>query len=255
MAVKRLDLKKIAHPTPYKLAWLNKGVEITVARQVSVAFSIGSYLDTVCCDVFPMDACHLLLGRPWQFDKDATHRGKHNTYSFAFKGRTITLLPSPEQTNSEESSATTTTNTTTPTKTTGSTLLTLPKAAFEAQLRDTEFVWALISTPVTNTPPEPVPHEFTNLLDEFADVFPSDLPTELPPLRDIQHHIDLLPNASLPNRPHYRMSQKEHDELRRQVEDLLTKGHIRESLSPTAVPALLIPKRTDRGVCAWTAER
>ena len=40
-----------------------------------------------------MDACHLLLERPWQFDKDAIHHGKSNTYSFKLKGTTYTLTP------------------------------------------------------------------------------------------------------------------------------------------------------------------
>nr|GFD03642.1 putative reverse transcriptase domain-containing protein [Tanacetum cinerariifolium] len=40
-----------------------------------------------------MDACHLLLDRPWEYDRDITHNGKTNTYSFLFGRVKITLMP------------------------------------------------------------------------------------------------------------------------------------------------------------------
>ena len=240
-AVRKLGLKASAHPFPYKLAWLNTGSEISVSKQAMVAFSIGSYKDSVSCDVVPMDACHLLLGRPWQFDRDTTHKGQNNTYSFTFGGRNITLVPAKEEPEPTSRAIANATDRSIPTAPLS--LLVVPKADFEAELNDDTTVWALVTapSPIREVPPTPI--AFKTLLDEFSDVFPDDLPHDLPPLRDIQHRIDLVPNAVLPNRPHYRMSPQEHDELRRQVEELLAKGHVRESLSPTAVPALLIPKK------------
>ncbi|XP_026451046.1 uncharacterized protein LOC113351241 [Papaver somniferum] len=94
-AVRKLKLPTEKHPSPYSLHWLSKGSEVTISRHCLVKFSIGSvYEDAVWCDVVVMDACHLLLGRPWKNDRAVTHDGKLNTYSFMFKNTRVTLVPS-----------------------------------------------------------------------------------------------------------------------------------------------------------------
>jgi hypothetical protein len=117
----------------------------------------------------------------------------------------------------------------------------LTMAKFEAEVKESGVVYVLIGKMEAEN--GIIPSNVEPLLQDFGDIFPAELSETLPPLRDIQHQINLVPGANLPNRPHYRMSPKEHEELRRQVEELLTKGHIRESLSPCAVPALLTPKK------------
>jgi hypothetical protein len=96
--VEKLALTTLKHPHPYRLQWLNECGEIKVTRQVLVALSIGKYEDEVLCDVVPMHACHLLLGRPWQYDRRITHDGFTNRYSFTLKRQPITLVPlTPKQ--------------------------------------------------------------------------------------------------------------------------------------------------------------
>ena len=58
--VEKLGLKKIAHPTPYKVSWMHIGFQVLVNEQCQVEFQIGTYRDQVLCDVMPIDVCHLL---------------------------------------------------------------------------------------------------------------------------------------------------------------------------------------------------
>ncbi|PKI67446.1 hypothetical protein CRG98_012030, partial [Punica granatum] len=61
-----------------------------------------------------------------------------------------------------------------------------------------------------------LPPRFMALLKEFVDVFPAKLPEVLPPIRGIEHQIDLVPGSALPNRPAYRCNPNEAKELQRQ---------------------------------------
>jgi len=60
---------------------------------VVISFSVGKYKDEVLCDVMLMHATHLLLGRPWQFDRKTKHDGFKNMYSLEKDGKIYTLAP------------------------------------------------------------------------------------------------------------------------------------------------------------------
>nr|XP_027109191.1 uncharacterized protein LOC113729063 [Coffea arabica] len=66
-----------------------------------------------------------------------------------------------------------------------------------------------------------LPSSVVALLQEFEDVFSDEIPDGLLPIREIEHQIDLIPGAPLPNKPAYQMGPEETKELQRQVHGLL----------------------------------
>ena len=84
------------HPTAYAtLELLRPSNKITTSRQALIPFSIRPYCGEVLCDVLPMDAFHLLLGRPWLCDDHVIHDGYASAYSVKHNRKSLTLASLP----------------------------------------------------------------------------------------------------------------------------------------------------------------
>lgn len=81
------------------------------------------------------------------------------------------------------------------------------------------------------------------LLGQYRDVFPDQLPPGLPPPRDVDHRIELVPGAVPPSRPTYRLSATELAELKKQLAELSAAGFIQPSKSPFGAPILFVKKK------------
>jgi hypothetical protein len=104
--VEKMELEIVAHLSPYKVFWLQKGHQVTVTKQCLVEFKIGGYRDEILCDVIPMDVCHILLGIPWKYDKNVIHDGRNNKYTLEKNGRMHMLLPIEDKKVKEETTNT-----------------------------------------------------------------------------------------------------------------------------------------------------
>lgn len=185
------------HSHPYKVTWLNKGQHVLVNEQVWVEFAIGKYYDRILCDVLPMDACHLLLGRLWQFDRKAIHDGEKNSYAFTKEGVTYRIQSLIEDEG---------------TRTSGPNVLLAGGKEFLGDLKkgDGEH-YALLVKPSQEekTKQEVLPTEVQQLLDQFKDIASDGTPARLPPPRIVSHQINFIPGASFPNKATYKMTREQ----------------------------------------------
>lgn len=95
--VEKLELKRLKHPSPYKVSWLQKGHQLLLGDQCEVEFQICRYKAKVICDIMSMDVCHILLDMPWQYDRKVVHDRLTNCYKFVEDGIKHTLEPIKEE--------------------------------------------------------------------------------------------------------------------------------------------------------------
>lgn len=88
--VKALNLKTERRPSPYKITWIKKGPKVQMQKVCKVPLLIENYYkDKILCDVVDMDACHVLLGRPWHYEVDVTYKGRDITFIFWWSKRRL----------------------------------------------------------------------------------------------------------------------------------------------------------------------
>nr|XP_009783078.1 PREDICTED: uncharacterized protein LOC104231725 [Nicotiana sylvestris] len=225
--VTKLGLSTKFHPYPYSIEVEDDDV-LEVIRQCLVSFSIGKiYKDQIWCDVVNMDACQLLLGRPWVFDRCAKYDKYLNTYSFTKDERKIILVTlNPEE---------------------------IPK---NMKLNDDSFLTKLQiigsinkKKPLNIGPIKEEEHEGDLQVEDLAPKFDDD-PLEHPiceinfsPNRDDQHNINLIVDSILPNEATNCINPEVREFLQIREEGLLKKEYIMEGLNSYFVPIFFLPQR------------
>ena len=161
-----------------------------------------------------MDACEVLLGRPWQFDRKTIHDGESNVYKVRVRGKTKTLLPLPPSKVAEKMEKTKTQE-----------VLIASRKQVTKTLQDNRVIWVLLTKELADEGLKLISDindpTLQQLVRKYEDVFPAELPLGLPPLRGIEHQIDLIPGAAVPNKAPYRCNPEETKELQRHIDELM----------------------------------
>ncbi|KAJ9529794.1 hypothetical protein QJQ45_022194 [Haematococcus lacustris] len=192
-------------------------------------FRLGTYKGEQTLHVTHLHDFDIILGKPWLAEINPRIDWKANIMRFRYAGRPHTLRPPVKQPGT--------------TNTSGSPLL-ISSAQLRTAISDKCPVFLVSITPADSN--AETCHQVLDcspIVQEYADVFPSDLPHGLPPERSVDHRIELQQAKPPPARPIYNVSSSELAELKQQIGELLDKGFIRPSTSPYASGVLLVRKK------------
>ncbi|MCO5555891.1 hypothetical protein L7F22_009435 [Adiantum nelumboides] len=173
----------------------------------------------------PLEGCDVLLGIPWYHKNSAVvdYQARKTTLTTE-KGRSIVL----------------------DIKLKGESVPIVSASAISKLMKTSLFVYSIFVKEVSDedrTNMSTLDTERQDFLHAHADCFSEGLPGKLPPVRPEDHTIDLIPGSTPPNRPPYRVSRAQNEEIMNQVKDLLEKGLIQPSTSPFCSPVLLVLKK------------
>ncbi|KAJ9529315.1 hypothetical protein QJQ45_007999 [Haematococcus lacustris] len=170
----------------------------------------------------------IILGKPWLAELNPHIDWKRNIMTFKHGGKRHTLRAPPPPRDPDRDR------------------YTISTSGLYAAVRTKQPMFLINITPADTAPAEKHPHQVMDcktILQDYASVFPDDLPAGLPPQRAVDHHIDLEPSHRPPVRATYNMSTCELAELKKQITEMQEKGFIRPSTSPYGAGVLFVRKK------------
>lgn len=179
-------------------------------------------------NVVKLSGYDLILGKPWLTRMNPHIDWEKNIVSFTYRGKHIVLSSPPTDPSSVSAKL-------------------LSHMQLKKSLRKNAqlFLVHVKEVDADNDVPAPsLPPGMQSLLDEYQDVFPDDLPHGLPPIRGVEHKIDITPGSSPPAKGTIPLSPAELDELKKQLTTLTEHGFIRPSKSPYGAPVLFVKKKS-----------
>jgi hypothetical protein len=226
--MKWLLLLTTTHPQPYTIGWLHQGRDLHVSRQCRLPYNIKPFTDEVLCDIVPLDVFDVLLRQSYLWKRHAVYDSRLGAIIITL-GNKLYRIPeiAPPTTIS----------------------LVTAKQCSKLISQTRKFAFLMIRPQgkrnivamTSRQGPTTRKQHMDKVVAEYEDIFTS--PVGMPLHCQVKHPIDLTPCAPLPNGPIYRRSFLENDEIKRQIHELLQKGHIRQSSSPCGSSIILAQKK------------
>ena len=184
------------------------------------------YTSGITAQVLDLQRYDAILGKPWLYHTNPSINWRENTLAFKYGSRNINIKASKNKTTEPECHS-----------------IFISRQQL-AKTPSNEELFAICTTIISEeTKDQSRTLEEKTILNEFKEVFPKVLSNQLPPQRNVDHAIDLIPGSEPPSRSTYRLSYVEMDELKKQLADLLAKGFIKPSTSPFGAPVLFVHKK------------